>query len=112
MEHTAAASQAQAHPSDVQKALASEDSAAQLEMVRLTGRLKLPGAPDGMEPLLASGDHALKLAVVEALQAISSPSAMRLLEKAIEDSDRDVRIVGVRFRGEGGYRKAAMSIER
>ena len=107
----AAARLAQTHPSEVLKALASEDSAAQLEMVRLTGRLKLPGAPDGMEPLLASGDHALKLAVVEALQAISSPSAMRLLEKAIDDSDRDVRIAGVRFLAARGYRNAATRIE-
>src|SRR5438132_1521812 len=92
-------------------ALASEDSAAQLEMVRLTGRLKPPGAPDGMEPLLASGDRTLKLAVVDALQAISSPSAMRLLEKAIDDSDRDVRIAAVRFLAARGYRNAATRVE-
>ena len=109
--HAAAARLAQAHPSEVLKALASEDSAAQLEMVRLTGRLKLPGAPDGMEPLLASGDRTLKLAVVDALQAISSPSAMRLLEKAIDDSDRDVRIAAVRFLAARGYRNAATRVE-
>src|SRR2546422_7609104 len=28
-----------------------------LEMVKLAGRLKLPGAPDGMEPLLESKDR-------------------------------------------------------
>src|SRR2546430_12697498 len=76
---------AQPNPAEVLKALASEDSAAQLEMVKLAGRLKLPGAPDGMEPLLGSNDRTLKLAVVEALTAIASPGAMRLLEKAIED---------------------------
>src|SRR2546422_9288502 len=87
-----AARLAQANPAEVLKALASEDGAAQLEMVKLAGRLKLPGAPEGMERLLASEDRGLKLAVVEALTAISSPSAMRLLEKAIDDGDRDVRI--------------------
>src|SRR3989440_3588366 len=107
----AAARLAQANAGEVLKALASEDSAAQLEMVKLAGRLKLPGAPEGMEPLLASEDRGLKLAVVEALTAISSPSAMRLLEKAIDDADRDVRIAAVRFLGSRGYRNAAARIE-
>ncbi len=81
----AAARLAQGNASEVLKALASEDGAAQLEMV--------------------------KLAVVEALTAISSPSAMRLLEKAIDDGDRDVRIAAVRFLGSRGYRNAAARIE-
>ncbi len=109
--HAAAAKLAQAHAGEVLKALASDDGAAQLEMVRLAGRLKLPGAADGMEPLLASGDRTLKLAVVEALQGISSPSALRLLEKAIDDTDRDVRIAAVRFLAARGYRNAATRVE-
>ena len=107
----AAARLAQANAGEVLKALGSEDSAAQLEMVKLAGRLKLLGAPDGMEPLLASGDRALKLAVVEALTAIASPSALRLLERAIDDSDRDVRIAAVRFLASRGYRNAAARVE-
>src|SRR5213592_2697617 len=95
--HGAAARLAQANAAEVLKALASEDTAAQLEMVKLAGRLKLPGAPDGMAPLLESNDRTLKLAVVDALTAIASPSAMRLLEQAIDDADRDVRIAAVRF---------------
>jgi len=107
----AAARLAQANAGEVLKALGSEDSAAQLEMVKLAGRLKLPGAPDGMEPLLASSDRALKLAVVEALTAIASPSALRLLERAIDDGDRDVRIAAVRFLASRGYRNAAARVE-
>jgi hypothetical protein len=107
----AAAQLAQANAPEVLKALASQDSVAQLEMLRLAGRLKLPGAPDGMEPLLASGDRGLKLAVVEALTAIASPSALRLLEKAIDDADRDVRIAAVRFLASRGYRNAAARVE-
>jgi len=107
----AAAQLAQANAAEVLKALASEDGAAQLEMVKLAGRLKLPGAPEGMERLLGSEDRGLKLAVIEALTAISSPSAMRLLEKAIDDADRDVRIAAVRFLGSRGYRNAAGRIQ-
>ncbi len=100
-----------ANASEVLKALAIDDSAAQLEMVRLAGRLKLPGAPEGMVKLLEQGDRQLKLAIVEALTAIASPSAMRLLEKAVEDSERDVRIAAVKFLAGRGYRNAFPGIE-
>ncbi len=102
---------AQAHAAEVLKALASEDPVVQLEMVRLAGRLKLPGAPDGMGPLLERGERELKLAVVEALTTIGSPSATRLLEKAIDDSERDVRIAAVKFLGSRGHRNAFARIE-
>jgi len=102
---------AQAHAAEVLKALASADPAVQLEMVRLAGRLKLPGAPDGMGPLLERGERELKLAVVEALTTIGSPSATRLLEKAIDDAERDVRITAVKFLGQRGHRNAFPRIE-
>ena len=102
---------AQTHAAEVLKALASADPAVQLEMVRLAGRLKLPGAPDGMGPLLERGERELKLAVVEALTMIGSPSATRLLEKAIEDQERDVRITAVKFLGQRGHRNAFPRIE-
>src|SRR3989441_13375333 len=92
--HKAAERLALANAAEVLKALASEDGATQLEMVRLAGRLKLPGAPEGMGPLLEGGDRTLKLAVVEALTAIASPGAMRLLEQAVDDGDRGVRVAG------------------
>lgn len=107
----AAARLAQAHSAEVLKALASTDPNAQLEMVRLAGRLKLPGAPDGMANLLESGDRTLKLAVVEALIAIASPNALRVLEKAVEDGDRDVRIAAVKFLAQRGHRNAFGRVE-
>ncbi len=107
----AAARLAQANTAEVLKALASPDPTAQLEMVRLAGRLRLTSAPEGMEPLLGSEDRGLKLAVVEALTAIGSPSGMRLLEKAVDDSDRDVRIAAVRFLASRGHRNAATRVE-
>ncbi len=108
---TSAERLAVAHAAEVLKALASEDPAVQLEMVRLAGRLKLPGAPDGMGPLLDRGERDLKLAVVEALTTIGSPSATRLLEKAIDDDERDVRITAVKFLGQRGHRNAFSRIE-
>ena len=100
-----------AHAPHVLQALGSDDAAVQLEMVRLAGRLKLPGAPDGMGPLLERGDRELKLAVVEALTTIASPNAMRLLEQVVDDADRDVRIAGVKVLGQRGHRNALPQIE-
>jgi len=102
---------ASTHAAEVLKALGSDDPAVQVEMVRLAGRLKLPGAPDGMGPLLEHGDRELKLVVVEALTTIGSPNAVRLLEKAIDDGDRDVRIAAVKFLGQRGHRNAFPRIE-
>jgi len=99
------------HGAEVLKALGSDDPAVQIEMVRLAGRLKVPGAPDGMGVLLERGDRELKLVVVEALTTIASPNAVRLLEKAIDDSDRDVRIAAVKFLGQRGARNAFPRIE-
>ncbi|HXM37415.1 MAG TPA: HEAT repeat domain-containing protein [Gemmatimonadales bacterium] len=108
---TAAERLAQTHAAEVLKALGSSDPVVQLEIVRLAGRLKLPGAPDGMGALLERGDRELKLAVVEALTTIGTPNAMRLLEKVIEDADRDVRIAAVKFLGQRGHRNAFPQIE-
>jgi hypothetical protein len=102
---------AQANGTEVLKALASGDAATQLEMVRVAGRLKLPGAPDGMGKLFETGDRELKTAVVEALTAIASPSAMRLLEQAVEDSERDVRIAAVKYLAARGHRNVFPSVE-
>src|SRR5207247_10792530 len=109
--HKSAERLAQAHAGEVLKALASEDSASQLEMVRLAARLKLPGAPEGMGKLLETGDRELKVAVVEALTAIGSPAAMRLLETAVEDGERDVRIAAGKFLAARGDRNALRRIE-
>lgn len=102
---------AQQNPNEVLKALSSPDRATQLEMVRLAGQLKLAGSPDGMGRLLEAGDRELKLAVVEALVAIASPSGMRLLEKAVDDQERDVRIAVVRFLSNRGYRGVLQRVE-
>jgi len=48
---------------------------------------------------------------VEALTTIGSPNAMRLLEKGVDDADRDVRIAAVKFLGQRGHRNAFPRIE-
>ena len=99
------------NPGEVLKALASNDQGTALEMVRLAGRLRLSGAPEGMERLLTEGNREMKMAVSEALIAIGSPTAMRLLERAVEDSEREVRIAAVKFLVSRGHRGAFQRVE-
>ncbi len=96
---------------EVLKALASADAGTALEMVRLAGRLRLNGAPEGMGRLLEEGNREVKLAVVDALTSIASPTALRMLEAAVGDSDRDVRIAAVRFLSSRGHRGAFQRVE-
>jgi hypothetical protein len=108
---TSAERLAQANAPEVLRALSSDDPAAQIEMVRLAGRLKLQGAVDGMSPLFEVSDHALKLALVEALTTIGTPGAVRLLERGVDDGDRDVRIAVVKFLAQRGHRNAFPRVE-
>jgi HEAT repeats len=109
--NASAARLAQDHPPEVLKVLAGADAGAQLEMVRLAGRLKLAGAVDAMGPLLETGDLTLKLAVVEALLQVATPTAFRMLEKGVDDPDRDVRIAAVKFLASRGHRNALARVE-
>lgn len=108
---TSAERLAQANTAEVLRALSSDDPAAQLEMVKLAGRLKLQGAVDGMAKLMEAGDRTLKLALVEALTTIGSAGAVRMLEKVVDDGDRDVRISVVKFLAQRGHRNAFPRIE-
>ena len=108
---TSAERLAQANAPEVLRALSSDDPAAQLEMVKLAGRLKLQAAVDGMTKLLEVGDRLLKIAVVEALSLIGSPGAMRLMEKGVDDGDRDVRIAVVKYLAQRGHRNAFPRID-
>jgi hypothetical protein len=109
--NASAARLAQEHAGEVLKVLAGADPGAQLEMVRLSGRLKLPGAVEAMGPLFATGDRTLKLAVVDALLQVATPTALRMLEKGVDDTDRDVRIATVKFLASRGHRNALARVE-
>jgi HEAT repeat protein len=59
----------------------------------------------------AEGDAETRLAAVQALAEIGSPSALQLLERAVEDTDRDVRVSTLRAIGARAYRPALPRLE-
>lgn len=53
----------------------------------------------------------MRLVAVNALAEIASPGAMQVLERAIEDQDRDIRISAVRILGTRVHRPSLARIE-
>jgi HEAT repeat protein len=61
--------------------------------------------------MLTVGEPDMRLAAVTALTEIGSPGAMQMLERALIDEDREVRIVAVRALGAKNARAALPRIE-
>jgi hypothetical protein len=61
--------------------------------------------------MLTVGEPEMRVAAVTALTEIGSPGAMQMLERALADEDREVRIVAVRAIGARNARAALPRIE-
>ncbi len=99
------------HPAEVLRILKHPEGEAAGGIVELAGRLRLEPAVPGLGEVLRRGGPELRLAAVTALAAIASPGALAHLERALEDSERGVRLAGVRVLGERGYRNALRRVE-
>lgn len=99
------------HPAEVLRILKHPEAEAAGGIVELAGRLRLEPAVPGLGEVLRRGGPELRLAAVTALAAIASPGALAHLERALEDSERAVRLAGVRVLGERGYRNALRRVE-
>jgi len=101
----------QAHPDQVANILESENETVLLGMLRLIAGLKLPTFVPALGGLLARENTEIRAAAASGLAAIGSPGAMKQLERAVDDTDRDVRLAAVRVLSEGGHRGAFSKIE-
>jgi hypothetical protein len=102
---------ASAHPDQVAEALETAEDTVLLTTMRLIARLKLPPFVPALGSLLGRDDAEIRKEAANGLAAIGSPGAMRELEKAIDDGDRDVRVVAVRALSERGHRAAFAKVE-
>lgn len=100
-----------AHPDQVARTLESDNETVLLGVLKLISGLRLPTFVPALGGLLARDSAAVRAAAANALAAIASPGAMKQLERAIDDSDRDVRIGAVRVLSEKGHRGAFAKIE-
>jgi HEAT repeat protein len=102
---------ASSNTEEVMRILRSKDSEALTSVVTLCGRLGLHQAVPGLTDTMVHPDPAVRLASVQSLAQLGTPAALALIDKAIEDGDRSVRLAAVRVAGGRGYKGALKRVE-
>lgn len=91
--------------------IGSDDEAVVIEAIRRASALKSPAAVPALGKMLTVGESDMRFAAVTALTEIGSAGAMQMLERALVDEDREVRIVAVRALGARNARAALPKVE-
>src|SRR5205085_9780637 len=92
--------------------IGSRDRAVSSEAIRRAGALKAIPAIAALGGVVTSAtDASLRLIAAQALAEIGSTGAMQALERAIGDTDRDVRITAVRALGLKAHRSVLLRLE-
>jgi hypothetical protein len=102
---------ASSNTDEVLRILRSKDSEALASVVALCGRLGLHQVVPGLADTVAHPDPAVRLASVQTLAQLGTPAALALIDKAIEDDERSVRLAAVRVAGGRGYKGALKRVE-
>ncbi|HMG95665.1 MAG TPA: HEAT repeat domain-containing protein, partial [Gemmatimonadaceae bacterium] len=91
--------------------IGSDDEAVVIEAIRRAAALKSPAAVPALGKMLTVGESDMRAAAVTALTEIGSPGAMQMLERALVDEDREVRIIAVRALGARNARASLPRVE-
>ena len=102
---------AASHTSELVRLIGSSDDVVAFEAIRRAGALKSNAAVSALAGTIEHGGPEMRLAGVAALSDIGSPGALQVLERALNDDDRDIRIATVKVLGSRGHRAALRSIE-
>jgi hypothetical protein len=82
-----------------------------LEAIRRSAALKGPAAFGPLAKVMADGDAEFRLAAAETLAVMGTAGALQLLEKAIDDPERDVRLVALKALAAKNYYSAVGRVE-
>ncbi|HMA01821.1 MAG: HEAT repeat domain-containing protein [Gemmatimonas sp.] len=102
---------AAANSAEMVKLIGSSEVSVAVEAMRRAGELKTAAAVAPLAKVLQQPNVELRQAGAQALAEIASPGALKLLETALNDEDRDVRIIAVRAIGIRGHRAALPRVE-
>lgn len=102
---------AASHTAELVRLISSDDDVVAFEAIRRAGALKANAAVSALAGTIAQGAPEMRLAGVAALSDIGSPGALQVLEKALDDEDRDIRIATVKVLGSRSHRGALRGIE-
>ncbi len=106
-----AARMASSNSSEMMKLIGSPDPSVAIEAMRRAGELKTAAAVAPLAKVLQQPNVLLRQTAAQTLAEIGSTGSMRLLETALDDDDRDVRIVAVKAIGVRGHRAALPRVE-
>ena len=76
--------------------LQSPDAPTVIAAIRVCGKQKLAPAVSALAGCLSHAEALVRVSAVQALADIASPSAVQAMEKGLDDSDREVRLLSVR----------------
>ena len=107
----AAARLAGQNTAELVKLIASKNPAVSSEAIRRSGGLKTAAAVAPLSQVMTDGGQPLRLLAVQALNDIASPGALQVLERAVDDPDRDVRVAALRALGSKAYKPALPRVD-
>ncbi len=102
---------AASHTAELVRLISSSDDVVAFEAIRRAGALKSNAAVSALAGTIEHGGPEMRLASVAALADIGSPGALQVLERALGDDDRDIRIATVKVLGSRNHRAALRGIE-
>jgi hypothetical protein len=100
-----------ANTAEVHRLLKTPDSPALEGVIALSGRLALHQAVPGLAETIGHPKPVIRLATVQTLAQLGTPAALSLIDRAIDDTDKSVRIAAVRAAGTRGYKGALKRVE-
>lgn len=104
---------AASHTSELVRLINVADPVVAQEAIQRAAAMKTAAAVPALGQVInTSGDPSMRLAAVLALADIGSPGALQVLEKCVEDLERDVRVASVRALGARSYRPALPRVEK
>ncbi|MFL5559938.1 MAG: HEAT repeat domain-containing protein [Gemmatimonadaceae bacterium] len=107
----AAARLASQNTSELVKLIASTNELVSGEAIRRAGGLKTAAAVAPLAAIMIDGAQPLRLLAVQALNEIASPGALQVLEKSIDDPDREVRVATLRAIAARAYKPALPRVD-
>lgn len=102
---------ASANTSELVRLINATEPDVAAQAVRMAGALKTQAAVAALGGLLGDAAVEMRQLAAQALTEIGSPGAMQALERAIDDSDRDVRVTAVRAMTARAYRPVLGRLE-
>ncbi len=104
---------AASHTSELVRLINVADPVVAQEAIQRAAAMKTAAAVPALGQVIStSADPSMRLAAVLALADIGSPGALQVLEKCVEDAERDVRVASVRALGSRSYRPALPRVEK